>query len=50
MPLGIDDFNAINDRTPLLADLKPGGRYVATDLHRAGGTGVVVPAAGRRRD
>ncbi|AMY09956.1 Dihydroxy-acid dehydratase [Luteitalea pratensis] len=39
--LSIDDFNAINDRTPLLADLKPGGRYVAADLHAAGGTGVV---------
>jgi dihydroxy-acid dehydratase len=41
VPLGIDDFNAINDRTPLLADLKPGGRYVAADLHTAGGTGLV---------
>jgi dihydroxy-acid dehydratase len=39
--LGIDDYNPINDRTPLLADLKPGGRYVASDLHKAGGTGVV---------
>jgi dihydroxy-acid dehydratase len=39
--LDIDDFNAINDRTPLLADLKPGGRYVAADLHQAGGTGLV---------
>ena len=41
VPLSIDDFNAINDRTPLLADLKPGGRYVAADLHKAGGTGLV---------
>ncbi|MCC6164153.1 MAG: dihydroxy-acid dehydratase [Acidobacteria bacterium] len=41
VPLGIDDFNAINDKTPLLADLKPGGRYVAADLHYAGGTGLV---------
>ena len=41
VPLSIEDFNAINDRTPLLADLKPGGRYVAVDLHKAGGTGVV---------
>ncbi|HTU99198.1 MAG TPA: dihydroxy-acid dehydratase [Luteitalea sp.] len=41
VPLSIEDFNAINDRTPLLADLKPGGRYVAADLHKAGGTGVV---------
>ena len=41
VPLSIEDFNAINDRTPLLADLKPGGRYVAADLHKAGGTGLV---------
>jgi dihydroxy-acid dehydratase len=41
VPLSIEDFNAVNDRTPLLADLKPGGRYVAADLHAAGGTGVV---------
>ncbi|MGZ3679277.1 MAG: dihydroxy-acid dehydratase [Ktedonobacterales bacterium] len=37
IPLSIDDFDAISARTPLLADLKPGGRYVATDLDRAGG-------------
>jgi len=41
VPLSIDDYNPINDRTPLLADLKPGGRYVASDLHKAGGTGLV---------
>lgn len=40
----IDDFDRISRRTPLLADLKPGGRYVATDLYRAGG----VPLVGRR--
>jgi dihydroxy-acid dehydratase len=44
VPLDIDDFNVINARTPLLADLKPGGRYVATDLHRAGG----IPLLARR--
>jgi dihydroxy-acid dehydratase len=37
IPLTIDDFDAISSRTPLLADLKPGGRYVAVDLQRAGG-------------
>jgi len=40
--LAIDDFEAISKRTPLLADLKPGGRYVATDLYRAGGVPLVV--------
>src|SRR5216684_911335 len=37
VPLTIDDFDAISRRTPLLADLKPGGRYMAVDLDRAGG-------------
>src|ERR671925_358547 len=37
IPLSIDDFDVISARTPLLADLKPGGRYVAVDLQRAGG-------------
>ena len=47
--LDIDDFDRISSRTPLLCDLKPGGRYVATDLHAAGGVPVVVaaPAGGR---
>ena len=40
--LSIDDFDRIAWRTPLLADLKPGGRYVATDLYRAGGVPLVV--------
>ena len=42
VPLAIDDFDRISARTPLLADLKPGGRFVATDLHRAGGIGLVA--------
>ena len=42
VPLEIDDFDRISARTPLLADLKPGGRFVATDLHRAGGIGLVA--------
>jgi dihydroxy-acid dehydratase len=40
--LSIDDFDRISRRTPLLADLKPSGRFVATDLHRAGGIGLVL--------
>jgi dihydroxy-acid dehydratase len=35
--LEIDDFQAVSERTPLLADLKPSGRFVAADMHRAGG-------------
>jgi dihydroxy-acid dehydratase len=35
--LKIDDFQAVSGRTPLLADLKPSGRFVAADMHRAGG-------------
>ncbi len=37
IPLSIDDFDTISRRTPMLADLKPGGRFVAVDLDRAGG-------------
>jgi dihydroxy-acid dehydratase len=44
VPLDIDDFDAISRKTPLLADLKPSGRYVAVDLDRAGG----VPLLARR--
>src|SRR5947209_2075415 len=40
--LTIDDFDTISRRTPLLADLKPGGRYVAVDLDRAGGVPLVA--------
>jgi dihydroxy-acid dehydratase len=40
--LSIDDFDRISRRTPLLCDLKPGGRYVAVDLHRAGGVPVLL--------
>jgi dihydroxy-acid dehydratase len=42
IPLGIDDFDDIAAKTPLLCDLKPGGQYVATDLFAAGGIGVVA--------
>ena len=40
--LDIDDFERISKRTPLLADLKPGGRFVATDLYRAGGVPLIL--------
>ena len=40
--LELDDFDRIAWATPLLCDLKPGGRYVATDLYRAGGVPLVV--------
>jgi dihydroxy-acid dehydratase len=42
LSLSIDDFDRISSRTPILADLKPGGRFVATDLYAAGGTALVA--------
>ncbi len=42
MPLELEDFDAIAARTPIVADLKPGGRYVATDMYEAGGIGLVA--------
>jgi dihydroxy-acid dehydratase len=44
VPLEVDDFDRISSRVPLLADLKPGGRFVAADLYRAGG----IPLVARR--
>jgi dihydroxy-acid dehydratase len=40
--LALEDFDEISGRTPLLADLKPGGRFVATDLYAAGGVGLLA--------
>ena len=40
--LDIDDFDRISEKTPLLGDLKPGGRFVAKDLYEAGGVGVLA--------
>jgi dihydroxy-acid dehydratase len=40
--LELEDFDRISSRTPLLADLKPGGRFVAADLYRAGGVALVA--------
>src|SRR4051812_10512919 len=42
VPLALDDFEAIRARVPVLCDLKPSGRYVATDLHVAGGVPQVM--------
>src|SRR5258707_15792779 len=42
VPLSIGEFDRISAKTPILADLKPGGRFVATDLYAAGRTAVNV--------
>ena len=42
VPLNIDDFQAVSDRVPFLADLKPSGKYVMEDLHNVGGTPAVM--------
>jgi dihydroxy-acid dehydratase len=40
--LTIDEFDRVAERTPIVADIKPGGRFVATDLHAAGGVALVA--------
>src|SRR5437588_3367021 len=40
--LALADFDRISTRVPLIADLKPAGRFVATDLHAAGGSGIIA--------
>lgn len=42
IPLDIDDFDTVSRRTPLIADLKPGGKYVATDVDKAGGIQLIA--------
>ena len=42
VPLTLDDWQAVSDRTPLLADMKPSGKYVQEDLHAVGGTPAVM--------
>jgi dihydroxy-acid dehydratase len=42
VPLSIDDFDAISARTPVIVDIKPGGRFVAADVDKAGGIGVIA--------
>ncbi len=48
IPFTIDDFDEIAERTPVLADMKPWGRYHATDVYRAGGVGLVARELGKR--
>src|SRR5205085_9821206 len=52
VPLEIDDFQTVSERTPLLADLKPAGRFVAADVDKAGGIPVIAkrPLDGKRVD
>jgi dihydroxy-acid dehydratase len=42
VPLTIDDFDEVSERTPLIGDMRPGGRYVANDMDRAGGTKLLA--------
>lgn len=42
VPLAIEDFDTISQKTPLLANLKPWGKYVATDMYAAGGTALIA--------
>src|SRR4029077_8975873 len=42
IPLDIDEFGAVADRTPVIGDMQPGGRYTATDMFEAGGIGLVM--------
>jgi dihydroxy-acid dehydratase len=42
LPLTLDDFAAVADRTPLIADMRPGGRYSAADMYEAGGVALVM--------
>ena len=42
LPLTIDEFGEIADRTPIVADMAPGGRFTAADMHEAGGVGLVA--------
>jgi dihydroxy-acid dehydratase len=42
VPLAIEDFDVVSSRTPIIADLKPAGRYVAVDVHRAGGIPLIA--------
>ena len=42
VPLTLDDFQQISDKTPFLADLKPSGKYVMEDVQKIGGTPAVL--------
>ena len=49
LPLEIDDFQTVSERTPLLVDLKPAGRFVAVDVDKAGGIPVIAQRLMRGR-
>jgi dihydroxy-acid dehydratase len=42
LELSLDEFDAVAQRTPLIADMRPGGRYLAADMHDAGGVAIVM--------
>jgi dihydroxy-acid dehydratase len=42
IPLDIDEFHEVAERTPLIGNLRPGGRYSASDIYDAGGIGIVI--------
>jgi dihydroxy-acid dehydratase len=49
IPLDIDEFGAIADRTPVVADMRPGGRFTASEMYDAGGVGLVMRELLKRR-
>ena len=49
IPYTLEDFDAVAARTPVVASLKPGGRFVATDMHAAGGVALVARELLKRR-
>jgi dihydroxy-acid dehydratase len=48
IPYELEDFDEVSARTPILASLKPGGQYVATDIYRAGGVALVARELAKR--
>ena len=50
IPYTLEDFDAVAERTPVVASLKPGGRFVATDMHAAGGVALVARELLKRDD
>ena len=50
IPYTLEDFDAVAARTPVVASLKPGGRFVATDMHAAGGVALVARELLKRDD
>ena len=50
IPYTLEDFDAVAARTPVVASIKPGGRFVATDVHAAGGVALVARELLKRDD